>query len=53
MPNEAKGWPAEALGRLVDLYTAWGRPAEAARWRTELNATAEKIPASRVADEKP
>jgi hypothetical protein len=26
----------EALERLVHLYDAWGKPAEAARWRKEL-----------------
>jgi hypothetical protein len=28
----------QALGRVVELYDAWGRSAEAARWRAELVA---------------
>jgi hypothetical protein len=28
----------EALERLVHLYDAWDKPAEAAKWRKELDA---------------
>jgi hypothetical protein len=27
---------SDALERLVQLYDAWGKPAEAAKWRAEL-----------------
>ena len=30
--------PSEVLERLVELYTAWDRPDEAAKWRKELEA---------------
>jgi serine/threonine-protein kinase len=30
----------DALARIVALYEAWGKPAEAAKWRTKLNAVA-------------
>ena len=29
---------AEALEKLVQLYDAWGKPDEAVKWRTELEA---------------
>jgi hypothetical protein len=29
---------------LVELYTAWGKPAEAAKWRAEEYAGAEAAP---------
>ena len=29
----------EAIQRLIDLYSAWNKPAEAERWREELNKT--------------
>ncbi len=32
-PRESKLRPAEAQGRLVQLYEAWGKPEEAAKWR--------------------
>jgi serine/threonine protein kinase/tetratricopeptide (TPR) repeat protein len=32
----------EALEGLVELYDAWGKPAEAAKWRKELKKTKEK-----------
>jgi serine/threonine protein kinase len=38
IPKEAKGNLAEAAERLVALYDAWGKPAEAAKWRQELAA---------------
>ena len=28
---------SEALGRLIDLYTAWEKPKEAAKWQAELD----------------
>jgi tetratricopeptide (TPR) repeat protein len=34
----ARRYRVEALGRLVQLYNEWGKPDEAARWRTELEA---------------
>src|SRR5262249_41302651 len=37
-PTHFKAAPAEALGRLVQLYDAWGKPDEAAKWRKELAA---------------
>jgi molybdenum-dependent DNA-binding transcriptional regulator ModE len=30
------------LERLVQLYDAWGKPTEAARWRKQLEKTKEK-----------
>jgi tetratricopeptide (TPR) repeat protein len=40
--------PAVALDRLVRLYDAWGKPAEALKWRTEL----EKYPETKPAEKK-
>jgi tetratricopeptide (TPR) repeat protein/serine/threonine protein kinase len=37
IPAYAKKYLAEALDRLVQLYDAWGKPDEAARWRAELD----------------
>jgi tetratricopeptide (TPR) repeat protein len=34
--------PSKALERLVQLYTAWGRPDEAAKWRKELEKVKEQ-----------
>ena len=28
----------DAVARLIDLYDAWGKPDEAAKWRNELEA---------------
>jgi tetratricopeptide (TPR) repeat protein len=36
LPPQAKARLPEAVGRLVDLYEATGRPAEAAKWRALL-----------------
>ena len=36
IPHEGKTRPTEALQRLVDLYTAWGKPDEAAKWQQKL-----------------
>jgi hypothetical protein len=38
IPGESKFCLREALERLVQLYDAWNRPADAARWRKELEA---------------
>jgi serine/threonine protein kinase/tetratricopeptide (TPR) repeat protein len=38
IPSYLKGCPTEALERLVQLYDAWKKPDEAARWRKELKA---------------
>jgi hypothetical protein len=32
----------DALERLAQLYDAWGKPDEAAKWRTELEKTKER-----------
>jgi eukaryotic-like serine/threonine-protein kinase len=37
IPPEGKTRPTEALQRLVDLYTAWGKPDEAAKWQQKLD----------------
>jgi tetratricopeptide (TPR) repeat protein/tRNA A-37 threonylcarbamoyl transferase component Bud32 len=37
-PPLRQGRLTEALQRLVQLYDAWGKPDEAARWRKELDA---------------
>jgi serine/threonine protein kinase len=36
IPVQARPRLTEALERLIALYDAWGKPAEAARWRKEL-----------------
>jgi eukaryotic-like serine/threonine-protein kinase len=38
IPADGKPRLAEALERVVQLYEAWGKPDEAARWRKELEA---------------
>jgi hypothetical protein len=38
IPPQDKGRVPQALGRLVQLYEAWGKPDEAARWRKDLEA---------------
>ena len=38
IPPEGKIRLTEALQRLVDLYTAWGKPDEAAKWQEKLDA---------------
>ena len=35
IPPRFRGRLPEAADRLVDLYAAWGKPDEAARWRAE------------------
>ena len=37
IPPEGKIRLNEALQRLVDLYTAWGKPDEAAKWQVKLD----------------
>ena len=41
IPPAAKPRLAEAIRRLVDLYTAWDKPEEAAKWRVKLPTEAE------------
>ena len=36
IPANAKDRLREAIGRLVDLYTAWEKPTEADQWRAKL-----------------
>jgi tetratricopeptide (TPR) repeat protein len=36
IPTNAKKYLTEALERLVQLYDAWGKPEQAATWRTKL-----------------
>ena len=38
IPPEGKIRLTEALQRLVDLYTAWGKPEEVAKWQEKLDA---------------
>src|SRR5262249_58977472 len=38
IPLEEQGYLTSSLGRLMDLYVAWGKPDEAAGWRKELQA---------------
>ena len=42
IPPAAKTRLAEAIRRLVDLYTAWDRPEEVAKWQTILEESTEK-----------
>ncbi|HET6575422.1 MAG TPA: hypothetical protein VFG68_17595 [Fimbriiglobus sp.] len=35
IPPVGKARLSEAADRLVELYTRWGKPAEAAKWRAE------------------
>ena len=39
IPPAAKTRLPEAIRRLVDLYTAWDKPEEAAKWRAILEET--------------
>ena len=43
IPPAAKTRLPEAIRRLVDLYTAWDRPEEAAKWRAILEETARNV----------
>ena len=36
IPAAAKIRLTEALSRLIDLYTAWKKPQQAAKWKAEL-----------------
>jgi hypothetical protein len=38
MPAYNRDSLTDAGRRVVDLYTAWGRPAEAAEWRRKIAA---------------
>ena len=38
VPADRKVLVTECLKRLVQLYDAWGKPAEAAKWRKELDS---------------
>jgi hypothetical protein len=40
LPAAGRARQAEAVGHLIKLYEATGRPAEAARWRRETEAVA-------------
>jgi serine/threonine protein kinase/tetratricopeptide (TPR) repeat protein len=42
LPVEARPRLTEALERLVQLYDAWGKPDQAARWRKELQTAGQK-----------
>ena len=42
IPPAAQPRLPEAIRRLVDLYTAWDRPEEAAKWQAILEESAEK-----------
>ena len=37
LPAAAKARPTEALQRLIDLYTAWEKPDQAAEWKMKLD----------------
>ena len=45
IPATSRDRLAEAAGRIVALYDAWGRPEEAARWRAKLAARTGELPA--------
>jgi serine/threonine protein kinase/tetratricopeptide (TPR) repeat protein len=47
IPADGRGGLSEALERLVQLYEAWGKKDEAAKWRKELEAM--KVPSKRGA----
>ena len=38
LAGDDQPWTSEAIQNLAELYDAWGRPAEARRWRGELAA---------------
>ena len=42
IPPQAKYTLRDAVERLVQLYTAWDKPAEAAKWRAKLEESAGK-----------
>ncbi len=50
IPHAAQPRLAEAIRRLVDIYTAWEKPEQAAEWQKkldELNAAEVKPPAAK------
>ena len=51
IPPAAKTRLPEAIRRLVDLYTAWEKPEEAAKWRAVLEDSAGN-PEAAIRDEK-
>jgi hypothetical protein len=56
IPAAAKVRLTEAVHQLFDLYTAWDKRAEAAKWRDELegltpDSNADAIPAAATAKE--
>jgi hypothetical protein len=46
VPLHAKHRLTEAVQRLVELYSAWGKPDRAARWRAELERRRAAAPPS-------
>ena len=38
IPPQGKVRVTEAIQRLIDLYTAWDKPDQAAEWRKKLDA---------------
>ena len=43
IPANAKIRLTEAVQRLIDLYTAWDKPDEAAQWREKLDIEKAKL----------
>jgi hypothetical protein len=41
IPPQGKARLSEAIGRLIDLYTAWDKPDQAAEWRKKLDESKE------------
>ena len=39
IPPQGKVRLSEAIQRLIDLYTAWDKPDQAAEWRKKLDAS--------------
>ena len=39
IPPQGKARLTEAIQRLIDLYTAWDKPDQAAEWRKKLDAS--------------
>ena len=52
IPSQNKIRPPEAAERIVALYDAWGKPAEAAAWRAKLARPSEMLPADVFAPSK-
>jgi tetratricopeptide (TPR) repeat protein len=47
IPPQSRECVAEAVGRLVALYDAWGKPGEAAKWRKERDAARAATPGAK------